>query len=83
MENQDVFESKILLNKGANPNKKHGGVSYYIHTHCIVHIYVSDEIKILNTSTPHLILTNVQVLIVILIQVYNTSIVTRLRRFRV
>ena len=28
----DVFESKLLLNNGANPNKKHGWVSYHIHT---------------------------------------------------
>ena len=44
------------MNIGANPNKKHGWVSYHIHVHtviyCIVHvgansnscdIYVSDE----------------------------------------
>ena len=30
--NQHVFEIKILLNKGANPNKKHARVSYHIRT---------------------------------------------------
>ena len=51
-----------MLNKGANPNKKHHWVSYHTVIYCIVHVwansnscdvYVSDEwydIKILNTS---------------------------------
>ena len=40
----ELLRNKILpkqnqyLTKGANPNSKHGYVSYHIHTQCIVHV---------------------------------------------
>ena len=55
MRKQHVVDSKDLLKKGANPNRKYGWVSYHITQsiiYCIVHvgansnscdIYVSDE----------------------------------------